>query len=52
VEVQEKKADLYERMRQAVMSDKMKEVRSEIDFKRFLSGIEASGFCRKRSAKS
>jgi len=40
VEDEEKKAVLYERMRQAVLSDKMNEVRSEAQFKTFLREMD------------
>ncbi len=36
VELEERKSELYQRMRQAVLSDKMNEVRSEKEFDRFL----------------
>jgi len=40
VEDEEKKAVLYERMRQAVLSDKMNEVRSEAQFKTFMREMD------------
>ena len=40
VETEEKKVNLYHRMRQAVMSEKMNEVRTEADLKKFLQEIE------------
>lgn len=40
VELEERKVDLYERMRRAVMSDKINEVRSEADFKAFMREID------------
>jgi RNA polymerase subunit RPABC4/transcription elongation factor Spt4 len=40
VEDEERKAALYERMRQTVMSDKMNEIRSEAEFKGFLREMD------------
>ena len=40
VEQEARKVELYQRMRQAAMSDKMNEVRSEEDFAKFLDDID------------
>lgn len=40
VELEEKKANLYQRMRQTVANDKMNEVRSEVEFNKFLDDID------------
>jgi hypothetical protein len=48
VELQEKRIELHERVRQAVMSDKMKDVRSEADFERFLEDIDQEKVLREK----
>jgi endogenous inhibitor of DNA gyrase (YacG/DUF329 family) len=40
VEVEEKKSELYQRMRQAVMGDRMNEVKSETQFETFLDDLD------------
>lgn len=40
VENEERKIDLYQRMRQVVQTDKINEVRSEVDFNKFLDEID------------
>jgi len=48
VELEERKIELYQRMRQAVQSDKMNEVRSEADFKKFMRDIEGEQLLQER----
>jgi hypothetical protein len=48
VDLEERKADLYRRMRQAVLSNKMDEVRSSADFERFLDEIDHDKLLRER----
>jgi hypothetical protein len=48
VEMEERRVDLYARMRAAVASDKMNEVRSEADFDRFLDDIDREKLLRER----
>ena len=48
VERQERLVALYQRMRQAVMSDKMNEVRYEADFERFLDEIDREKLLREK----
>lgn len=45
-ETQEKRAALYDRLRQAALSKKMNEVRSEADFEKFLSEIDGEKLLR------
>lgn len=40
VELEERKVELYQRMRQTVMTDKMNEVKSEEDFRKFMDEID------------
>lgn len=40
VEIEERKIDIYQRMRQVVQTDKMNEIKSEADFNKFLDGID------------
>ncbi len=46
VSEEEQKAALHERMRRAVLSDKMSEVRSEEEFEQFLDGIDRQKLLR------
>jgi colicin import membrane protein len=48
VQMQEDRVQLYQRMRQAVSSDKMNEVRSEADFDRFMSEIDYEKLLREK----
>jgi hypothetical protein len=48
VALEEQKVDLYQRMRQAVLSDKMNEVRSENDFDRFLDEQDLEKLLREK----
>ena len=43
IEIEERKVELYARMRQAATSDRMNEVRSENEFKAFLKDIDRQG---------
>jgi len=48
VEEEESKVDLYSRMRQAVMSDKMNEVKSEADFDKFMDDVDYQKLLREK----
>lgn len=48
VEMEERRAELYARMRQAVMSDKMDEVESTAEFESFLDDVDRQKLLRKK----
>ncbi len=46
VELEERRVELYQRMRQAVLSDRMNDVRSTADFERFMDEIDREKLLR------
>ena len=48
VEIEEKRVDLYQRMREALMSDRMNEIYSEAEFKTFLDDMDRDKLLRER----
>ena len=48
VMLEERRADLYERMRQAVLNDKIREVRSEAEFKALLDDLDHDKLLREK----